>query len=342
MLLRSIIGSRHADGKCEALHESDLFFLFDCAAHHNLQVLQRLFVNDEGENFKEKYTKQLYLSIDEQSIRNRKGCVRNGASFDQIEFMNLVTSREFTSGVQIPYVQGLHFKGSNSGNKIGDLSLPAISSLWALPNKTKIELFGKYRTAVGGQTIGEAGDGRGSKKKKDPETEEPVFWHAREPKLWAEMCKRYCLKAVIDMGASDGSFAHFCATSKPPIPYLGFTLSDKHTELLRTHLVNKIMTSMTTEGATIYNPEFAKLLGRQPAATTNLKAETTKATGETGQATGEPDSKKAKPEPKTESASALLDTFTKKLDEIKKKRERNSGDSQLDAGEDEEADSPDE
>ena len=220
-MLRSIISSRHADGKCESLHESDFFFLFDCgtAAHHNLQVLQRLFVDGEGELIKEKHTKQLYLSIDEQSIRNRKGCVRNGASFDQIEFMNLVTAREFTSGVHIPFVQGLHFKGSNSGNKIGDLCLPAISSLWTLPSKTKIELYGKYRMAVGGQAVGEVGEGRGSKKRKDPETEEPVFWHAREPKLWADMCKRYCLKAVIDMGASDGTFAHFCATSKPPIPY---------------------------------------------------------------------------------------------------------------------------
>ena len=335
-MLRSIISSRHAGGKCEGLHKSDFSFLFDCAAHHNLQVLQRLFVDDEGELIKEKHTKQLYLSIDKQSIRNRKGCVRNGAPFDQIEFINLVTAREFTTGVQIPYVQGLHFKGSNSGNKIGDLSLPAISSLWALPNKTKIELCGKYRMAVGGQAVGEVGEGRSSKKKKDPEAEEPVFWHAREPKLWAEMCKRYCLKAVIDMGASDGSFAHFCATSKPPIPYLGFTLSDKHTELLKAHLVNKIMTSMTAEGATIYDPEFAKLLGRQPA----KPAETTKAET-TGQATGEPDSKKAKSETKTESASALLDNFTKKLDEIKKKRERNSGDS-LDAGADEEGDSPDE
>ena len=93
--------------------------------------------------------------------------------------------------MRISFVQGLHFKGSNSGNKIGDLSLPAISSLWALPNKTKIELHGKYRMAVGGQTVGEVGESRGSKKKKDPETEEPVFWHAREPKLWAELCKRY-------------------------------------------------------------------------------------------------------------------------------------------------------
>ena len=144
------------------------------------------------------------------------------------------------------------------------------------------------------------------------------------------------------MGASDSNFAHFCATSKPPIPYLGFTLPDKHTELLKTHLVNKTMTSMTTEGATIYDPEFAKLLGRQPAKPAETtKAETNKATGGPGQATGEPDSKKTTSEAKTESASELLDNFTKKLDEIKKKRGRNSGDS-LDAGADEEGDSPEE
>ena len=335
-MLRSIIASRHPDGKCESLHDSDFFFLFDCAAHHNLQVLQRLFVDDEGEQIKDKHTKQLYVSIDEQSIRNRKGCVRNGTQFDQIEFLNMVTAREFSSGTQIPAMQGLHFKGSNSGNKIGDVSLPAISSLWALPNKVKIELHGKYRTAVGGQTVGEPGEGRGSKKAKNAESEEPVFWHARDAKLFAELIHRYCLKGIIDMGASDGTFAHVCATSKPPIPYLGFTLSDKHTELLKTNLVNKIMTSMATEGATIYDPEFAKLLGRKACVET-VKVETAKATkvlekGQTGEAADEPDAKKTETKAKTESATDMLDNFTKKLEEIKKKRAR--------ASDEEEGDSP--
>ena len=222
VMLRSIIASRHPDGKCESLHESDMFFLFDCAAHHNIQVLQKLFVDDGGEPIKDKYAKTLYISIDEQSIRNRKGCVRNGPQFDQIDFMNLVTAQDF--GTQVPYMSGLHFKGTNSGNNIGDVCLPAISSLWALPNKTKIELHAKYRSAVGGQTVGEPSEGRGSKKQQNPDAKEPVFWHARDSKLLAELCHRYRLKAVIDMGASDGTFAHFCATSKPPIPYQGFTL----------------------------------------------------------------------------------------------------------------------
>ena len=137
----------------------------------------------------------------------------------------------------------------------------------------------------------------------------------------AELCHRYRLKAVIDMGASDGTLAHFCATSKPPIPYLGFTLSDLHTTLLET--------TMATEGPGIYDPESAKLLGPQmtkdeTGKTTNPEAKPPKqeSESETPKKQETKTTSGTKGSAKTESASEMLDSFTRNIEEIKKKRAR--------------------
>ena len=218
--------------------------------------------------------------------------------------MHLITASEF--GPQIPCVKGVHFAGSNAGNKIGDIKLPVISSLWHLTIKNKLALHGRFRTAVGGQTPGEQ-PGNNNAKKKQLDAKEPTFWHARDPKLLAEIVHRYKFKAVLDMGPADGTFAHLCATSKPPIPYFGFTLTETHTTLLKNHLVQKIMTTMATEGTKIYDPEFAKLFSPEMTPEPKKKPKTAR---ETDDGTSEA----------PESSSELLDSFKKKIEKIKKKR----------------------
>ena len=109
-----------------------------------------------------------------------QGCVRSVTVFEQMEQMQIITKHEF--GRQVPCMKRIHYNGTNQGNKIGDIALPPLDTMWQMQCKDKYVLHGQYRIAVGGKTEGEE-LGRGIKRK-SPDTIEPVFWHARAKEPW--------------------------------------------------------------------------------------------------------------------------------------------------------------
>ena len=196
-----------------------------------------------------KEVKKIFISVDEDSLRKRKNLIRPGAVFDQVELLQIVTLREFAT--TLPFIKRKSFPGSNLGNKIGDVVLPDVDSLWQLTCKQKVELHGKFRVAVGGKTPGEEeGLGRGSKRTSVGSVE-PVFWHARPLQLYEDLVHSYHCCAVVDLTAGDGSLAALCA--KKRIPYVGFTLSDTHTELLKQRCITALLESGFTEGEELQN-----------------------------------------------------------------------------------------
>ena len=70
----------------------------------------------------------------------------------------------------------------------------------------KMELFGKFRVAVGGRTPGSDGSHRGVCAK-TKETLDPVFWHSRPSLLYQELMASYHLTALVDGGVADGVLA---------------------------------------------------------------------------------------------------------------------------------------
>jgi hypothetical protein len=229
----------------DVLHSGDMYFMFDNTVHHHQQQLLKCFTTATGDQVDKKEVKKIYLSIDEDTLRLRRGLVRQGASFDQIEILSVCTASDIHS--DLPMLPRCQYKGTNLGNKIGDIELPDLDTLWKLSCKQKIALHGVYRVAVGGRTPGEedSGPGRGQKRK-TMDTVEPVFWHARPLKLYKELLGSYKLAAIIDLTTGDGTLATHCAKSR--IPYMGFTLSETHSELLKHRCVSALLESSCVEG----------------------------------------------------------------------------------------------
>ena len=127
-------------------------------------------------------------------------------------------------------------------------------------------MFGTFRIAVGGQTPGEDGPGRGQKRKQ-ADTVEPVFWHSRPAKLYEEMLHSYCLCAVIDCTLGDGELALVCARSRTP--YFGVGLTTAHVAAVRDRLIDAVMHGMLEESDPLYDPKLAGLM--KPVAPTAAK-----------------------------------------------------------------------
>ena len=132
---------------------SDMYFTFDNMISFNQSTVQKCFVDEAGEQLAQKSLKKIYVSVDEESLRARRGLVRQGSNFDQVEVMTIYTKEEFA--MRIPMTKRTHYPGTSLGNKIGDVVLDSIESLWSLTCAEKIHLHGRFRVAVGGKTPGE-------------------------------------------------------------------------------------------------------------------------------------------------------------------------------------------
>ena len=100
-----------------------------------------------------KTMKKVYVNVEEESLRARRGLVRQGSIFDQVEIMTILTNEDFS--LRLPMTKRTHYPGTSMGNKIGDVVLDATDKMWSLTCAEKVALHGKFRQAVGGLTKGE-------------------------------------------------------------------------------------------------------------------------------------------------------------------------------------------
>eukprot|EP00959_Pyramimonas_sp_CCMP1952_P189080 3954862-Pyramimonas_sp.AAC.1 len=243
MLIRGVMRTR--DNQDE-LAPGDMFFFFDNTLHYNQEKMMKCFLTAGGEQLESKEVKKIYITIDEDSLRSRKGLVRQGASFDQIEVLSLVTSSDIHAELKMNPRK--HFPGTNLGNKIGDVLMPDIDNMWKTTCKEKIIIHGSFRIACGNRTPGEDKDtapGRGQRRT-TPDTIEPVFWHGRSLKLYEELIFSYDLKAIIDFTPGDGTLLNACARRR--LPYMCFGLSECHNNLLKQRAITSLLESCTVEG----------------------------------------------------------------------------------------------
>ena len=313
MLLRGVISSRGGD----SLHNGDLFFCFDNHLHYNVNKMLACFVNSQGDPISEKCTKCVYMSVDEEGLRSRKGCVRSTADFDQVEYLTIVSAADL--GTILPASKRAHFKGSSHGNCIGDVLLPDISSLWHLTVAQKHALHGPYRIECGGKTKCEEGPGRGAKRK-TPESREPVFWHSRSRVIFQEFLASYKLSAVVDFTPGQGTMAILCAENR--IPYVGFALTDVHRKLLEARCAQVLLESVFQEGSALYDAKAAANLALDKKTTPTVTTITPK----------EPDAKSRKTEGASGSSGSsganLLADFQKKIEALRQQKDKNSKEEQ--------------
>ncbi|CAJ1452204.1 unnamed protein product [Effrenium voratum] len=207
------------------LSAHDFFFCFDGGHTGNMSKLMQAFVDADGKPV-DKYSHRIVLCHDEDSLRERRGCVRSNQVFDVSEEMRVVSGRDLAS-MGLPFLRRIHFSGTNFGTKIGDIVMPNFGLAWQLPCSAKHEIHGTWRKAVGGVAQGDDNAGRGVKRK-TADTVEPVFWHARPLKFWQEITHNFKLCALVDFACSDGVLAFACAKAR--IPYLGYALPTPHLE----------------------------------------------------------------------------------------------------------------
>ena len=185
-LLRSIIQTRNsaaATAETAELGLHDIFFLFDNMHPHNMQKLLQCFV--DGNNVAvEKHQHRVHLTYDEDSLRARKAVVRQSVLFEQIEDMRLITRLEY-GNTGLPMVRRRNYKGTNMGNKMGDIVLPNYALLWQMSATQKLEVHGPKCVQVGGKVEGQEDVGRGHKPR-TPNSVEPVIWGLNLPSqhLW--------------------------------------------------------------------------------------------------------------------------------------------------------------
>ena len=305
MLLRGIISSRGEPG--DELDDGDMFFVLDNCEHHHMPTMLKCFVNDQGNSIPKK-TKLIYINYDEDSLRQRKGCVRPRTSFDCVEHMTIVTRSDFVQ--TLPHCKRLHYNGSNISNKLGDVVLGNYETLWSLPCKVKYDIHGVYRVACGGPTPEEEGPGRGVKRK-TVQTVEPVFWRGRPLKCYQTLISDYKLeKGIIDLTPGDGTLLIHCA--KERIPYFAFALSEAHAAALKQRAVQVILEAMFTAGDRLYSPELASLM-RKPGSAVAAAGPAKKKGAASASTDGDA-------EPKAAGSPSILDEFAAKLAALKKQK----------------------
>jgi len=295
MLLRAIITSR--DAGTDELHEGDMFFVIDNCFHHHTNQILKCFVDDNG-NAMKRETRLIYVSLDEDSLRQRRGCIRPGTSFDCVEHMTIVTKNDFVQ--TIPHCRRRHYAGTNIGNKLGDVVLPAYDTLWSLPCRLKNEIHGPFRVACGGVAADDERVGTGAKRK-TLATVEPVFWRSRPTRFYESIVADYKISSIIDLTPGDGTAMTYCA--KERIPYFGWALTATHASLLKQRVIQQVMESMFIAGDRLYQPELAKLLK-------------TPGTATPPSGSNEGGGKQTEAKPATQGA---MEDFKAKLEEFKRK-----------------------
>ncbi|CAL1135464.1 unnamed protein product [Cladocopium goreaui] len=252
--LASVVKSR--DKQQLTLHHRDLFIYFDSFLPGNLNKVLGSFQTPAGDALN-KNSFGVFISYDEESLKQRRQYIKaNSTTFQQVELMTLVTAENF--GDAMTKTNRKIYKGTNFGNKIGDVLLESPKLLWSMALKDKITLFGKYRVSVGGRTTGEAESHRGVSNRK-LNTEEPVFWHSRPLSLCLELLASYNLAAVVDAGAGDGNMALARALSR--MPYCGLCLTEDHLSQVQDRIVTEIMLRMLSSSESVFEPKLAASLG---------------------------------------------------------------------------------
>ena len=153
----------------------------------------------------------------------------------------------------IPFRKRQHFSGSNHGNKIGDLSLPAFASLWHATKSEREKVLGDALKQIGGPTPGcETGRGHGAKTDVEP------IWHmSMDPNFYKECASSYYLKRVINLTGSDGIFEMAMLSMK--IPIVTVCLNDYHKSALKTRLEKQAMKHMCDSTHPAHEPALAAL-----------------------------------------------------------------------------------
>lgn len=203
----------------------------------------------------------LYLHFDEESLEERLDKLRGYLSVNQNERIWVISK----AALSLPSKKRRHFQGTNKGNAIGPVALPAFDSpdVWRVSQKLKKEIIGKSggKIFVGGPLPGVP---PAELKKitdaavRSPNALEPVFYHANPGSLDEEIQHCYDLKAMFALTIGDGSLAMTSLRSRRPL--FGICLSEAHKDALLQRLETLVWNAMCQEGDKLCEPGLIELM----------------------------------------------------------------------------------
>lgn len=142
---------RNRDKQALQLQDRDMVLYFDSFSSHNTNKVLGSLQNASGSAIS-KNIMSVYLSYDEESLRNRRQYVKhNSTIFQQVEVLSIVTHEPFQDAMT--YRARLLFKGSSLGNKIGDIALDAPAALWNLQLKDRGPKWGDASPSTGAKAF---------------------------------------------------------------------------------------------------------------------------------------------------------------------------------------------
>ena len=149
------------------------------------------------------------------------------------------------SCLNLPVKKRLEHPGSSHSNTLGPVVLDDLSgeTVWVIDLKTKRQIFGKRRQAVGGPLEGKPKGMSSlppvSQSGSNGDDRHVMFYHTGSSALVKELIHCNNIKAVIDLAPGAGLWAIECL--KERIPYAGLCMNKKHLDGLMAHLVDRVI-----------------------------------------------------------------------------------------------------
>ncbi len=341
-LVGAFLRARRGDSANKLMKEGDVVILLDGGKRGNLPKLLSPFREFSGHH--RTVMKTVTLVYEEESVKARKERVKGVNAVSQQESMHLVSRTAY----DVPEMKRVTYAGTNRGNVMAFLRLPAWESGWLLSFDDKKKLWGKSRVPVGGRTFvdddDEASGGDhddlvpedgqddncppdllppcfgpdGSALQLKPKTRsgmnyEPVNFQSLPLEYYKDVLASYFVKDLLDLTAGDGTAAKACLACN--IGYVGICCTDFHAESMRGMLVNYVLTLFANQRSFLYNLKYVK----------NEQQGTKRATGSEG--AGEQPEKKQKKDSKPEKGGKKPKVDVKNGGHKKKQEKESSSDS---------------
>ncbi|CAK9103051.1 Uncharacterized protein SCF082_LOCUS48147 [Durusdinium trenchii] len=243
---------------------------------------------DKGRKEKDGKTlyRQITLTFTEDSVERRKFRKKTKSSYLEC---SQVAHVYYNGGSTIVHKKNVHFAGTNMGDVLGPIDLPALQNLPKLKVKDKKEFWGTRRRAVGGKTgsdsdsegsesegedeeaeaattIGDlttlpgVGAGRGAKGLSD-EIVQPVSYHQLPSTVMESFMHSYSAINTIDMtpGTGDAAISAVLMNSG----YVGVCHSEAQKEFILVRLKKVLLEAMKDPRSKVYAPAYASQMEQQ-------------------------------------------------------------------------------